>query len=460
MSLHKSFTRRIYWPSVQKLKREYAARALKELSESQWKSQDELLSEQWQLVRRTVNRSGREVPHYQESFRRIGWDFKNTEFSYKDFLNIPKVEKEDVRDHLSKFLNPNYKGRVKKGSTSGSTGESLTLYYSIEHGSYSEAARWRAKAWWGIKPGSPHIVIWGRPYTGYKDRLSQQVKSYFMNYLLFSAFDIRKDSIKKVWKKIYRFKPHIIYGYPSGIFPLAEYLGENNIPADNLGIKVVMMTAESCPAEQRSTIEKVFGCKTANEYGCSETGGFAYECPQGSWHISTELTFIEFLDKKGNTVPPGETGEIYLTDLRNDRMPLIRYRVGDMGGPVSGVCPCGRSLPLMNVSLAKESDFIRTADGKILSSEIFDYINLAVMKAHPRSILKFRARQKTEDQFEIEVLPGSGSVARAEQLFEQLMKKQLGKNIQINFRRVPSIEREPSGKLRYFISEVKKNHPS
>ena len=82
------------------------------------------------------------------------------------------------------------------------------------------------------------------------------------------------------------------------------------------------------------------------------------------------------------------------------------------------------------------------------------------MKTYPHSILKFRVTQKTEDLFEIEVVPGSGPVDRAEQLFEQLMKKQLGKNIQIHFRRVPSIEREPSGKLRYFISEVKKNHPS
>jgi len=54
------------------------------------------------------------------------------------------------------------------------------------------------------------------------------------------------------------------------------------------------------------------------------------------------------------------------------------------------------------------------------------------------------------------VVPGSGPVDRAEQLFEQLMKKQLGKNIKIHFRRVPSIGREPSGKLRYFISEINK----
>ena len=114
----------------------------------------------------------------------------------------------------------------------------------------------------------------------------------------------------------------------------------------------------------------------------------------------------------------------------------------------------------MNVSVAKESDFIRFANGKILSSEIFDYINLAVMKTYPHSILQFRVTQKTEDLFEIEVVPGSGPVDRAEQLFAQLMKKQLGKNIQIHFIRVPSIKREPSGKLRYFISDVKKNHPS
>ncbi|UCC40944.1 MAG: hypothetical protein JSV96_05785, partial [Candidatus Aminicenantes bacterium] len=92
----------------------------------------------------------------------------------------------------------------------------------------------------------------------------------------------------------------------------------------------------------------------------------------------------------------------------------------------------------------------------ILSSEIFDYINLAVMKNYPHSILHFRVTQKTEDLFEIEVVPGSGPMERAEHLFEHLMKKQLGKNIQIHFRRVPSIGRVPSGKLRYFISEINK----
>lgn len=454
MSLHSAFTRYFYWPLVQNIKGEYAARALEELSESQWKSREELLSRQWQLVRRTVNKAAREVPYYRRTLTSIGWDFNNTNFSYEDFLNIPKVEKEDLRDRLSEFLNPNYQGRVTGGRTSGSTGHSLTLYNDREQETYSEAGRWRAKAWWGIKPGSRHVSIWGRPYTGYKDRLSQKAKSYFMNTLLLSAFDLQEDTLAQIWKKICRFRPSIIYGYPSAIFPLALYLKENGKHAYGLRLRVIMVTAENITSEQRFLIEGVFGCKTANEYGCSETGGFVYECPYGSWHISSELTFIEFLDQQGNPQPPGQTGQIYVTHLRNNYMPLIRYRVGDMGVSLPGLCNCGRGLPLMEVSVAKESDVFRLPNGKTHSSEVFDYINLAVMKAFPDAIRQFRVVQKTLSHFEVEIISGYDQSGRALELFGRLTREQVGGDIQIVFKKVNKIRREPTGKLRYFISEV------
>ncbi len=454
MSLHTSFTRYIYWPLVQKLKGEYVARAQKELSESQWQSQEELRSKQWNMVRRSVNKAAREVPYYRQTYTRIGWDFNNKEFSYEDFLNLPTIEKDTLRDQMSEFLNPQYHGRVTQGMTSGSTGKSLTLYYNSEHESYSEAARWRAKSWWGIEPGCPQVALWGRPYTGTKDRLGQQFKSYLMNSLLFSAFDIKEESLKQIWKKIYHFRPHILYGYPSAIVSLAHYLRKNRIHADKFGIKIIMITAESSSLDQRALMEEVFGCKTANEYGCSETGGFVYECPQRSLHISSELTFIEWLDEKGHPVVPGETGEIVLTHLRNDYMPLIRYRVGDRGSPLSGSCACGRGLPLMELSGAKESDIIRLANGKTYMSGDFLYINKAIMKAYPFSILQFRVVQKAIDFFQIEVVPGEGSVDEAEQLFKTLMKQQLGDNIQIHFIRVPHIKSDLTGKLRYFVSEI------
>ena len=100
MNLHESFSKNIYWPLVQKLKGEYAARALKELSESQWKSQKELLSRQWRLVKRTVSKAVRQVPYYKRICQEIGWKVENDNFSYEDFLNIPPVEKETLRDRL------------------------------------------------------------------------------------------------------------------------------------------------------------------------------------------------------------------------------------------------------------------------------------------------------------------------------------------------------------------------
>jgi phenylacetate-CoA ligase len=443
---------------VQKIKGESAARALDELSQCQWKSRDELLFEQWQMLRRTVTKAIQEVPYYRETYSRVGWDSSNKNFVYEDFLNLPIVEKEDVRDRLAEFLNPNYQGRITQGSTSGSTGKSLKLFYSGEHESYSEAARWRSKAWWGITPGSPQVTIWGRPFTSDRDRLVQKAKSYLMNTLLFSGFDLQEKSLSRIWKKILTFKPSIIYGYPSAIYILAMYLQENSIDADRLAIKVIITPGELITTQQRELIEKVFRCKTANEYGCSETGGFVYECPQGSWHISSELTFVEFLDEQGNPVTSGQTGEIILTHLRNDYMPLIRYRVGDLGAPLSEMCSCGRGLPLMEVSVAKESDVFRLANGRTYSSKIFDYINIAVSKTYPSSVLQFRVIQKSLDIFEVEIVNGQDKSGRGEELFEQLMRQQLGRDIEINMRRVPEITRESSGKLRYFIPDFNGIH--
>ncbi len=135
-------------------------------------------------------------------------------------------------------------------------------------------------------------------------------------------------------------------------------------------------------------------------------------------------------------------------------MPFIRYRVGDVGSRLEGTCECGRGLPLREVSVAKESDMIRLANDETYMSGDFLYINKAVMEKYPSSILQYRVTQKFLDFFEIEIVPGTGNVYLAEQMFERLMKKQLGSNIKIKYKRVPHIKREPSGKLRYFISEL------
>ena len=115
-------------------------------------------------------------------------------------------------------------------------------------------------------------------------------------------------------------------------------------------------------------------------------------------------------------------------------MPLIRYRVGDMGSPLVGVCPCGLGLPLMQVSVTKESDVFRLTNGRSYSSEIFDYINLAVLKTYPSSILQFRVTQKEVDFFEVEIVVGPDQSQKGEILFAQLMRKELGEDINVHLK--------------------------
>jgi hypothetical protein len=114
----------------------------------------------------------------------------------------------------------------------------------------------------------------------------------------------------------------------------------------------------------------------------------------------------------------------------------------------------------MDVLVAKESDRIRLTNGEFYMSGDLLYIHKAVMEAYPNTILQFRVTQSAVNRFDIEVVPGRGSIDKAEQLFNHLMKKWIGTDIQIHFNRVEEIEREPSGKLRYFISKINKSSQS
>lgn len=128
-----------------------------------------------------------------------------------------------------------------------------------------------------------------------------------------------------------------------------------------------MTSAEVLEPADRQLIEEVFGCPVFNRYGCREVGVIASECPahQGL-HIAAEGLLVEIV--QGNDpVRPGESGAILVTDLLNLGMPLIRYRIGDMGTWEEGQCPCGRGLPRLREVSGRVTDFLVGADGRLVS---------------------------------------------------------------------------------------------
>jgi hypothetical protein len=115
-----------------------------------------------------------------------------------------------------------------------------------------------------------------------------------------------------------------------------------------LSPKSVLLSGDYVPESVIKSIEGIWNCKIFTHYGLTETCyGQAVECKcREGCHIRDWEFFVEIIDPKtGETLPAGKKGEIVVTSLKNEVMPLIRYRTGDMGVMVNNICNCGDSSP-------------------------------------------------------------------------------------------------------------------
>src|SRR6185436_9202776 len=104
--------------------------------------------------------------------------------------------------------------------------------------------------------------------------------------------------------------------------------------------------------------------RVIDNYGVTETGYIAFECPAGGgYHVCSESVLVELLDDDGNDVPEGEPGRVVLTSFYNFAMPLIRYAVGDLAVAAHGPCPCGRTLPRLATILGRQRNIFTFPDG-------------------------------------------------------------------------------------------------
>ena len=153
---------------------------------------------------------------------------------------------------------------------------------------------------------------------------------------------------------------------------LAEAVKKNYI--QDINPKVVFGTSELLDPETRKYINSVFDVEMIDHFGCVELNRTAWECSEhAGYHIDVDAVIMEFIEN-GENVSSGERGEIVYTGLYNYAMPLIRYRIGDIGIPSDESCPCGRGLPLMKLIEGRSDSFMQVPDGRIFSPIIWTLI--------------------------------------------------------------------------------------
>jgi len=155
------------------------------------------------------------------------------------------------------------------------------------------------------------------------------------------------NTIRQI-KFIRDFGTTAIHAIPSYVFRLYEVMKEMGIdPRTDTRLTTLIIGAEPHTDAQRRKIEEALGVRAYNCFGMSEMSGpgVAFECPeQNGLHLWEDCYILEIIDPETlEPVPDGEIGEMVLTTLDRDAMPLLRYRTRDLTRILPGDCPCGRT---------------------------------------------------------------------------------------------------------------------
>lgn len=183
-----------------------------------------------------------------------------------------------------------------------------------------------------------------------------------------------------------RVQPTSLGGYPSALYLLADEVRAGRL---HISPRSVSTGAEPLLPEIREALEEVWGVPVTNVWGCSE-GGFAESCGQGrGMHLADDLTIVELVDADGEPVPPGvRSAKIYLTNLYNHTLPLIRYEITDEMTLIDEPCPCGSAHRRIEDAQGRMDEVFTYASGVQVHPLLF-----RSALGHERNILEYQVRQ-------------------------------------------------------------------
>lgn len=437
MRLFKIFYNAIYFPFA--LGRKYPVnpyKIYKNILLSQFYKREEIGKYQDEKINEILKHAKKNTPYYDKIIK--------TEINYNrvSLHDIPELTKEDIKFNASKLVLGKTEGNYTH-TTSGSSGDPLEIIADGFSESHRTAHRLRFYKWWGLKPTDRNVLIWGTTEMEQtkKDSFIKSLKKRLFNKTLFiNVFELNKSTIDTYFKKIRKFNPAYIRGYKSAIYNLSLLLDKSNIDTSSLSLKAVITTSEVLFQEEREYIERILGAKVADEYGAAEIGLFSIECPKGGRHICEELNYIYTND----------FNEVLVTDLHNKAMPLINYKIGDRIQIDDKTCACGRTSRLIKQIEGRLNSDILKEDGEFISQYLFYY---AVKDLNDigfsNSILKYKVIQD-KMHFDFYIIKGDNFSIEVEKFLINRMRKDIGKNISVEFHYVIEIPLDSSGKLQFF----------
>ena len=294
------------------------------LRRAQWWPLDQVISFRDERLRRLIGIAYQEIPYYK--YLLDASDISPSDIqSVSDLNKLPISTKQMFRKYYPKDTCRQTGFRSFEVSSSGSTGENFRVLQDIETKGILRALTVLSFEWGGWRSGVPHLQ------TGMtlKRGIIKRLKDLMMRCYYVSAFGLTDRHLDAILRMIDRHKIRHLMGYAASLFEIAQRANDTGFSCQ---MESVISWGDNLFKHYRRSIEETFNCRVTDTYGCAEGIVVAAQCGQGNnYHIFSTDVVVEIVNDEGIAVSPGEIGHVILTRLHPGSMPLIRYRVGDIG---------------------------------------------------------------------------------------------------------------------------------
>lgn len=418
------------------------------LEKTQWYSKSQIEAIQWRRLQELWHFLWENNQFYRGRFTKAGLDYKSLT-APGDIAKLPFLCKKDIRDNANDLLSTGYdRDKLLHFKTGGSTGKALDIFITEECSEMRNACARRHDRWAGWEPGEVIGAVWGNPKLPktYREKVKN---SLVQPYIYLDTMAITADSVRRFVADWQKSRPTLLFGHAHSLYVFAQQIKA-------LGLKAIkpvgiLSTSMMLLPHERTFIEAVFGVRVTDRYGCEEVSLIGCECEQHSGvHMNIEHLVIEFVKEDGSYAEPGQPGHIVVTDLMNRAMPLVRYRVEDVGVPLDRQCSCGRGLPLMGKVTGRVADFLIKQDGtKVAGVSLIENTLTSLPGIDQLQIIQERL-----DHILLNIVPGKEYTPDVAHSLTDYFKGVFGTGIEVEPQLVGEILPEKSGKYRFSICRV------
>jgi phenylacetate-CoA ligase len=298
---------------------------------------------QLKRLQETVARVADRVPLYRERFAQLGLRPEHIR-SLHDVGKLPFTTNADLRaTYPDGLLAVDHSKVARLHTSSGTTGKPKALYFSRQDVDNAAELIARSLVATGVTPNDvlQNMMTYGL-FTG------ALVMHYGAEKAGVMVIPAGPGNSERQLMLMQDFRSTVLHVTPSYALYFADFLQKKGVdPRKDLALRKAFVGAEPYTEESRRKIEQGLGIDVYNSYGLSEMNGpgVAFECEhKHGMHLWEDNYILEIIDPQtGEALPDGQPGELVLTTLCREAMPLLRYRTRDITATIPEPCPCGRT---------------------------------------------------------------------------------------------------------------------